>query len=94
MAERSAASVESIPAGGTKVVVGIPGGAVVAVDSTPGTGGVVEADIRFVEPSASAVGIVVVPETVLAAGAVVVAADILGTVVGAIGVVVGGIDQT
>ena len=54
----------------------------------------VEAGIRFVEPSASAVGIVVVPETVLSAGAVVVAAGMLGTVVGAIGVVIGEIDQT
>ena len=86
VAEHSTASVESIPAGGTKVVVDIPGGAVVAVDSTPGTGGAVEADIRFVEPSASAVGIVVVPETVLAAGAVVVAAGMLGIAVVAIGV--------
>ena len=90
VAEHSTASVGSIPAGGTKVVVDIPGGAVVAVDSTPGTGDVVEAGIRFVEPSASAVGIVIVPETVLAAGAVVVAAGKLGTVVGAVGVVVGG----
>jgi hypothetical protein len=73
--------------------VGIPGRAAVAVDSTPGTGGAVEVDICIVVPSASAVGTVVVPETV-AAGAVVVAAGMLGIAVGAIGVVVGGIDQT
>jgi hypothetical protein len=74
--------------------VDIPGEAVVAVDSTLGTGDVVEAGIRCVVPSASAAGIVTVPEIVVAARAVVVAAGKLGTVVGAIGVVVGGIDQT
>jgi hypothetical protein len=82
------------PAGGTRVVVGIPGGAVVAVDSTLGTGESVGAGMRFVGLSASAVGTVIVPEAVLAAGAVAVAADKLDTVVGAIGVVVGGIGRT
>ena len=94
VAERSTASVGCIPAEGTKGVGGIPGGAAVAVDSTPGTGGAVEADIDIVVPPESAVGTVIVPETVLASGAVVVAAGMLGIAVGAIGIVVGGIDQT
>ena len=92
VAERSTASVESIPAGRTKVVVGLPGGA--AVDSTPGTGGAVEADMAdIVVPSASVVDTVVVPETLQAAGAVFVAAGMLGIAVGAIGVAVGGTVQ-
>jgi hypothetical protein len=94
VAEHSTASVGSIPAGGTRVVVGNSGGAVVAVGSTLGTGTVVEAGMRFVGSSASAVGTVIVPEVVLASGAVAVAADKLDTVVGAIGVVVGGIART
>ena len=84
----------SIPAGGTRVVVGNSGGAVVAVGSTLGTGEVVEAGMRFVGSSASAVGTGNVPEVVLASGTVAVAADKLDTAVVVAGVVVGGIART
>ena len=88
------AAVGSIPAGGTRVVVGNSGGAVVAVGSTLGTGEVVEAGMRFVGSSASAVGTGNVPEVVLASGTVVVAVDKLGTAVAVAGVAVAGIART
>ena len=73
------AALGSIPAGGTRVVVGNSGGAVVAVGSTLGTGEVVEGDVRFVGPTASAVGTGSVPEVEQASGTVAVAAGKLGT---------------
>ena len=87
-----AAAVGSIPAGGTRVVVGNAGGAVVAVEN--GTGKVVGAGMRSVGSSASAIGTGSVPGVVLASGTVVVAVDKLGTAVAVAGVVVGGIART
>ena len=81
VAEHSTASVGSIPAGGTRVVVGNAGGAVVA-------------GMRCMGSSASAIGTGSVPGAVLASGTVVVAVDKLGTAVAVAGVVVGGIART
>jgi len=87
-----AAAVGSIPAGGTRVVVGNAGGAVVAVES--GTCEVVGAGMRCVGSSASAIGTGSVPGAVLASGTVVVAVDKLGTAVAVAGVAVAGIART
>ena len=76
-----AAAVGSIPAGGTRVVVGNAGGAVVA-------------GMRCMGSSASAIGTGSVPGAVLASGTVVVAVDKLGTAVAVAGVAVAGIART
>ena len=94
MVENSTAAVGSIPAGGTRVVVGNSGEAVVAVGSTLGTGEIVEGDVRFVGPTASAVGAGSIPEVEQASGAVAVAAGRLDTAAAVVGAVVDEIVRT
>ena len=84
----------SIPAGGTRVAVGNSGGAVVAVGSTLRTGEVVEGGVRFVGPTASAVGAGSIPEVEQASGTVAVAAGKLGTAAAVAGAVVDEIART
>ena len=82
MVENKTAAVGSIPAGGTKVVVG---------NSEVGTGETVEAGTRLEESSASVIGTGNVPGVVLASGTAVVVVDRLDTPDAAAEVVVDGI---
>ena len=94
MVENKTAAVGSIPAGGTRVVVGNSEGVVGAVESVLGTGEAVEAGTRLEESSASVIGTGNVLGVVLASGTAVVVVDRLDTSVAVAGVVVDEIART